>query len=258
MKLVARTPRFHVYDEFLPEADFAAVWNYVQLETYAPVHRDTWVKVWRIGDGIPLGATTAVLYQKSGPAGAAPDEHAKRGEFRIYPTHSGIDRALARIVEHLGDFADLIGERDVDFDKVSARSFLYSRGTALSWHEDDTCYSGGYAYYVHPEWRSQWGGELLIADESTRPEDVSGEGPVLVERRGGALKATRVRIPPFLDNTRQDAVLSRQGMGRYIAPKPNRLVVIAGGTPHRINPVNDSAGDHVRSTIAGFFHRPAS
>jgi Rps23 Pro-64 3,4-dihydroxylase Tpa1-like proline 4-hydroxylase len=53
-------------------------------------------------------------------------------------------------------------------------------------------------------------------------------------------------------------VLSKLGAGRFIAPKPNRLVVIAGGTCHRISPVTTSAGDHVRCTVAGFFHRPLS
>jgi Rps23 Pro-64 3,4-dihydroxylase Tpa1-like proline 4-hydroxylase len=45
-------------------------------------------------------------------------------------------------------------------------------------------------------------------------------------------------------------------MGTYIAPQPNRLVVIAGGNPHMIHKVSAAAGDHVRCTIAGFFMVP--
>ena len=95
-------------------------------------------------------------------------------------------------------------------------------------------------------------------DESTRFQEANRDALISVTREGGALKAKRVRIPPFLDDTPQDAMLQKLGVGRFISPKPNRLVVIAGGTAHRINPVSSSAGDHVRCTIAGFFHRPAT
>lgn len=258
MKLVAQTSQFRVYDDVLSDKDFRAVWRHVQLESYVSVHQDGWVKVWRIADGVPLGATSAVFLEKPKSSGGGRAREAKRGPTRSYPTHSGLDRVLATIAEHLDDFADLIGQRGVDFDNVSARCFLYPQGTALSWHEDDTTYSGGYAFYAHPEWRSQWGGELLIADEGSRFQEPTGDDLISVTRVDGALQAKRIRIPPFLDNTRQDAALSAIGMGRYIAPKPNRLVVIAGGNPHMINPVNASAGDHVRCTIAGFFHRPSA
>ena len=53
-------------------------------------------------------------------------------------------------------------------------------------------------------------------------------------------------------------MLGKLGMGQYISPKPNRLVVIAGGNPHMINKVSPSAGDHGRCTIAGFFHCPSA
>jgi hypothetical protein len=259
MQLVERTSQFHVYDDVLSDEDFRALWNYVQLETYAPVHQDSFVKVWRTTDGVPLGATTAVFYgkPKPGAGAAAADGGPKHGVAKLYPSHTAVDRVLATLAQHLDDFAELIGKQDVDFDRVSARSFLYPAGTALSWHADDVQYAGGYAFYTHPEWRPQWGGELLVADESTRSQDPGGGEIVSIAREGGALKATRIRIPPFLDSSRQDAVLSRRGLGRFISARPNRLVVIAGGNPHRVNPVSAAAGDHVRCSISGFFHRPA-
>jgi hypothetical protein len=256
VKLVARTSQFHVYDDVLTEKTFEAVWKYVQLESYVPVHHDEWAKVWRLSDGVPLGAPSAVLLEKpraaEGPVAGGP---ARRGQTRFYPTGTALDRLLEAVVEHLDDFAELVGRRGADYENVSARAFLYPQGSALSWHEDDTRYSGGYAFYAHPEWRSQWGGELLIADESTRSKDIEGDELITVSRAGGRLEASKVRIPPFLDSRRQDAVLSELGMGRYVAPKPNRLVVIAGGNPHMISRVSPAAGDHVRCTIAGFFHK---
>jgi hypothetical protein len=261
MKLIERNPQFHVYDDVLSVEDFRAVWHYIQLESYVPVHHDEWAKVWRISDGIPLGATAAVFLEKpkSPASGVTAGGEAKRGRglSRAYPTHTALDRVLETIVEHLDQFTELVGERGVAFENISARSFLYPQGTGLSWHEDDVLYSGGYAFYAHPEWNSQWGGELLVADESTRSRDIESEQIVTLVRDEGRIKLTKTRIPPFLDNARQNAVLGNVGMGRYITPKPNRLVVIAGGNPHMINAVRSAAGDHVRCTIAGFFHCPA-
>jgi Rps23 Pro-64 3,4-dihydroxylase Tpa1-like proline 4-hydroxylase len=38
-------------------------------------------------------------------------------------------------------------------------------------------------------------------------------------------------------------------------PKPNRLVILKGGVTHRVAPVSQAAGEHVRASIAGFFLR---
>jgi hypothetical protein len=252
MKLVAQTAQFHVYDDVLTDKDFQAVWNYVQLESYVPVHHDGWVKVWRMSDGVPLAATTTVMYeapkQASAQAPAGDDKH-----HRVYPTHTGLDRVLEALVTNLDQFADLVGKRGVDFDNISARTFLYPQGTGLSWHEDAVGYTGGYAFYAHPGWNVQWGGELLVADESTRSQPFEGDQLVVLTRQEGTPRLTKIRIPPFLDNPRQNAVLGQRGMGCYITPKPNRLVVIGGGNAHMINRVSPAAGDHARCTIAGFF-----
>jgi hypothetical protein len=248
VKLVAETSQFHVYDDVLSEKDFRAVWQYVQLESYVPVHHTEWVKVWRISDGIPLGATTTVLYK--GPP--------TPGGGRVYPTHTGLDRLLEALGGQLDQLTGLIGKLGADFDNFSARSFLYPEGTGLSWHEDAVGYTGGYVYYAHPEWNVQWGGELMIADESARPGESESDRVVVLTRQDGALKLTKIRIPPFLDNTSQNAAIGARGLGTYIAPKPNRLVVIGGGNPHMINKVSAAAGDRVRCTIAGFFTLPRS
>ena len=176
MKLVSQTKQFHVYDDVLPEKDFRAVWNYVQLESYVPVHHDGWVKVWRISDGVPLGAPATVLYESPGRPSAAEDAKGAR----IYPTHTGLDRVLDVLRNHADKLADVVGKWGVDFENVSARSFLYPQGTGLSWHEDAVNYTGGYAFYAHPEWNVQWGGELLVADESARAQSFEDDRlPVL-------------------------------------------------------------------------------
>lgn len=43
--------------------------------------------------------------------------------------------------------------------------------------------------------------------------------------------------------------------GSYLSPIPNRLVVIKGGTQHKIAAVSSEAGHHLRTAITGFFVR---
>ena len=45
------------------------------------------------------------------------------------------------------------------------------------------------------------------------------------------------------------------GSGVFVAPTPNRLVVIRGGTRHKIARVSLLAGEHFRLSLAGFFRR---
>ncbi len=99
---------------------------------------------------------------------------------------------------------------------------------------------------------------MFLADESSRSQDLGAETVIALRREGTQLRPTTVHIPAFLDNEQENARLGRIGLGRYIAPRPNRLVVIVGGTPHMINRVSPAAGDHVRCSISGFFHRPGS
>ena len=45
------------------------------------------------------------------------------------------------------------------------------------------------------------------------------------------------------------------GGGLFLPPTPNRLVLIKGGTPHKIAAVSSRAGDHLRIAITGFFFK---
>jgi Rps23 Pro-64 3,4-dihydroxylase Tpa1-like proline 4-hydroxylase len=45
--------------------------------------------------------------------------------------------------------------------------------------------------------------------------------------------------------------------GTFINPKPNRLVVLRGGTRHCIKKVESAAGQAFRASVAGFFFNAA-
>jgi hypothetical protein len=109
----------------------------------------------------------------------------------------------------------------------SLGTWIYRPGTGLGWHSD-TGWLASYIYYLHPVWRSNWGGELLVADEGAAAPVVSGGTSDTAEsvcRTGGA----------------------------FIYPRPNRLVLLRGGTLHCIKKVETAAGDSSRTSLSGFF-----
>jgi hypothetical protein len=119
-----------------------------------------------------------------------------------------------------------------DYKNLSIRSYLYPRETKLSWHNDKG-YKAAVIFYTHPYWASTWGGDLMIAYTPELNKDY---------------------VPnPCLDHTFEDKFIGHYGMGQYISCKPNRMVLTKGGVWHSINRVDKDAGDHVRSSVVGFY-----
>lgn len=195
-----------VYDDVMKPEEFSSIWQFVQMENYMMPHITNWSKVWRITDGTSLGGN---LYDNSDA-----------------PFNNQMDLINHYIVEIAKMHPELIGE----YKKLYLRSYIYPRGTKLSWHNDKG-YTAAIIFYTHPYWGSTWGGELLIA----KTQEVQGVPP------------------PHLDHTFEDSLLSQYGYGHFITPKPNRLVITKGGVWHQINRVDDDAGDHCRASIVGFF-----
>lgn len=218
MRLVTKNKQFIIFDDFLPLEDFVLVQNYVRNENYQTFDANKIHKNHNIFDGTPLIGKSSVILE----------EH-----------KSSIITGLNLFVEHLLTTTDVlfewVGRKDVDWESFTAKVFLYPQGAGLIWHDDGGIKTGSYAFYTHPRWNVQWGGDLLIPDESTRNVDYpSGQDS------------------HYEYDTQKNIDV---GIGQYIAPKPNRLVVIAGGNPHRINKVEPMAGDNLRCSISGFFVR---
>jgi hypothetical protein len=126
----------------------------------------------------------------------------------------------------------------------SLGTWTYRPGTGLGWHSD-TGWLAGYIYYLHPVWRSNWGGELLVATE----DDDAPSGAKSIAR-----SAVHSAPAPAASGGTGDAAESvcRTG-GVFIYPRPNRLVLLRGGTLHCIKKVETAAGDSSRTSLSGFF-----
>ena len=116
----------------------------------------------------------------------------------------------------------------------SASTWIYRPGFGLEWHSD-TGWLAGYIYYLHPVWRSSWGGELLVAAPGTSSSDAAPATASRSEHSRGAVETVC------------------QTGGAFIYPRPNRLVLLRGGTLHCVKKVESAAGKAFRASLSGFF-----
>ncbi|MEE8202846.1 MAG: 2OG-Fe(II) oxygenase [Alphaproteobacteria bacterium] len=257
MKLVTKTSAFAVFDDVLSPPAFDQVWQYVQRENYQSVHHQMWLKAWRLGDGAPLAGpvifsdrTTARVANNVESDDLLPDELVHNF---VYPTGRQVDPLTETMLAQEGAWGELVGRKGREWVGFTVRAFLYPQGTALSWHLDLGRYSGAYIYYAHPYWNVKWGGELMVADDPTRDAGGDPHDPTTASIYQ---PDKSMRFGQHLDNEWENERLMEIGAGRYVVPKPNRLVIVGLGTAHCINPVSNAAGDNARATITGFFIAP--
>ena len=242
MKQVISNPQFLVIDDFLNVDHFRLVWRYLQNEPYQHIHQEGIVPVFRTTDGNALVGRTVY---------AAADRRSDRESFRAlvakdsgalaYPAEVGADIVVAAILRRTTSLKPWIGERSGDWRYLTATAWAYPQGTALSWHRDGEFYTGAYIYYGHEEWNVTWGGELLIADER-------------IDKKRNKKLREQSTMHQF-DNDAENKHLLTRGVGQYVMPKPNRLIVLSAGYTHAIAPIRPAAGRHVRASVSGFFIR---
>jgi hypothetical protein len=217
-------PHLIVIDDFLDEDEWSDVWTMFQFVDLAPVARTS--GAWKGDDGSPLGGDAIVTPPRDA---ALADPGERPGQF---PSGTALDHVLGAVLGQMDALAAVVGD---EWAHVTARPYVYPAGSALSWHGDDTAhYTGAFIYYAHPHWNAHWGGELLLAE--TAPD---ADLPIMAHR--------------FDDEAYSEALLD-VGAGRFVMPKPNRLVVL-GNAPHMVCPVRAAAGSNVRASISGFFLR---
>jgi hypothetical protein len=227
MRRTYATSQFVVIDDFLSPADHLAAWRAIQDESFEPVPLAR--GVFRVADGQALRSTITYLWS---------DHHALPPRDRWIPRLRGVgphEAMLAAFVAAAAQEEPLLGAKGRDWGALLLTPCLYRRGDAISWHTDGFSYTGALAYYPHLEWNCLWGGELLFVDERTRKDP-----------RHFARKY-------LLDNPEENERLLDPGVGRFVFPRPNRLVLIAAGNEHMLAEIRGAAGNNVRASFAGFF-----
>lgn len=235
MKLTLENEQFAVFDDVLPPRALEQLWNHFQATKFTAVPVGLPGSPWLPTDGPAMMGPGLVAW--ADPANKTIDpEHAR------FPTSTPIDPLIQRLLDEQPRLAPWVGPAIQEWAVLSAVPWLYPPGSGLSWHTDSSMYSGAFTYYLHPTWDPQWGGELVFAHPSARAERelVPGDHSQRFDRSPLA------------------ASIAEMGIGHYVVPRRNRLVVIAGGHPHKIARVDVTAGHHVRASIAGFYVRARS
>ena len=242
MKWRSNTDQFAVIDDFLSDEDWTEVHQYMEYTTYLHVADGGWNGAWRLDDG-------RVMRGPSISYGEHPNTEAK------YPTHLGVDRFISSLINVSAELRKQIGKEETDWDCFTLLPMLYPRNSGLYWHRDAAGWTGSYTYYVHREWNIEWGGELMVSNAPNK--DIPKDWGVFMSspRKGDGIKGEQ-SFGAHLDNRDANKKLMDPGMGTFIAPKPNRLVVISEGNPHTISQIRPAAGDRFRMSLSGFFQRP--
>ncbi|WP_058467785.1 2OG-Fe(II) oxygenase [Fluoribacter gormanii] len=234
MKLVFNNDVFAVIDDFLELSAFEQIWSFIQTKKFKFVHSSRWINAFSLEDGSPLWGGVTISHPRPEPCTTE----------QIYPTNTTIDLFIKELIAESYEFGHLIGFKDIDWDFFYARPYLYPRGAGLSWHTDGKYkISGAYVYYCHPIWDINWGAELLI--NPTPQLDFDYSEVTLINN-------TKKKVGFHLNSSELNKYAA-DGIGHYIVPKPNRLVIFKNDILHCIKKVEHSAGNHVRASITGFF-----
>lgn len=240
MRITLECEQFVVFDDVLEPPELAALWAHFQSLTFQAINLGAPLSPWLPTDGRPMTGPAVAAW--ADPAAAIPDsKHAR------FPTGTPVDPLIQRLLDEAPRLGAWVGAPVEEWVVMTAVAWLYPLGSALSWHTDSTTYSGAFAFYLHPRWDPHWGGELMFAHPSARHQRELALDP----DSGQPLAEHAQRF----DRAALSARIAERGIGACVVPRPNRLVVLAGGHPHKIARVEPAAGDHVRASIAGFYVR---
>ena len=142
------------------------------------------------------------------------------------PIGLGMDKIAVEFAKAI-EMSGFYGRQGENWEDVAFRVYKQARGSKLTCHSDSPQYVGAGVYYCHAEWKSSWGGELFFPDVASTSES---DG----EKRG-----LNDKIQHF-------------ATGKYISPKPNRMVLIRGGVLHSTNRIDPDAGNNVRTSVSAF------
>jgi len=221
---------FEVIDAFLSDEDFQACRLRLQHEDFCLRNTGEWLK----GDGF-----SPVQNLETSPTRI--DHSRLLGGF-FGETYVPLLNQLAVLIRD-EQAATIIGVPGIDWQYISFITTMFPAGGGLPWHPDSNGKTGAFIYYLHDKWQANWGGDLLLYDHKE---------PLSEWRKQSLFGETQPMVPAF-DDAEQSEYLMERGMGYYVRPKPNRLVIFMQGIHHMVGSVDSSAGGICRTAIAGFF-----
>ena len=213
---------YAIADDFLSQQDHLGLWDAFQASVDSPAGMREWNRFYQLMDGEDLVTST---FRQRRPL-------LRDGTANSTSSPAGLRTFSEKL------FALMTADRPplpLDaWTAFSASAWIHRAGSGLAWHSD-TGRVAAYIYYMHPQWRSSWGGELLVAT-------------------GGSSSDAAASRPG--DPTDAEQVCATGGV--FIYPRPNRLVLLRGGTLHCVKNVERAAGTAIRASVSGFFFDTAA
>jgi len=224
-KVVMKTPEVLVVDDFLEQEAWDRLLNQVQCDEWTQSQPDD--KYWHITDGANYKASKRFL--------------------RDAPFNDNYD-IWADAIRAFAD-SEPAQEYVAGYTDIAMRCHGYPVGSKNPWHTD----MGGvtYSYYLHKHWQINWDSMLLVL-----PKDSVEYKQMMRKLPGTKQQDTYVGTGTLemFEQAEKQKGLIEHGMGYFVAPKPNRLVLINKNVVHGITRVDKDAGENVRLTITGFFN----
>lgn len=221
-----QTPEILVVDDFLADESWDRLHNQVQCDEWTQSQADD--KYWHITDG--------------------PNYKASKLFLRDYPFDNNYDiwaTAIKTFADDCAEAQDFVA----GYTDIAMRCHGYPVGSKNPWHTD----MGGvtYSYYLHKHWQINWDSTLLVLPRG------SVEYKQIMRKLPGTKQIDTYRGTGTLEMFEQaekQKNLIDYGIGTFISPKPNRLVLIGKNVVHGITRVDKDAGENVRLTLTGFFN----
>jgi hypothetical protein len=224
--VVLKTPEVLVVDDFLSKVYWDRLYNQVQLDEWTQSQTDD--KYWHITDG--------------------PNYKASKRFLKDTPFNDNYD-IWAECIKAFADYCEEAQDFVKGYTDIAMRCHGYPVGSKNPWHMDMGFVT--YSYYLHRHWQINWDSTLLVL-----PKGSVEYRQMLLKLEGTKQKDTYAGTGALemFEQAEKTKNLMDYGMGTFISPKPNRLVLINKNVVHGITRVDKDAGENVRLTLTGFFN----
>ena len=212
-----------VFDHAMEPTVFGAIRHELAHGRYNSVHAHGWDKAWRLTDGTPMRGG-GVYYDPT---------HAFDRAGARYPTSSVVDTFIDELRRLTGAHR-LVGREGVDSGgDLPLALALPGRQRAVAASRRGRIQRGVHLLRSPPLGESTGVASFWCSTTTTRP------------------RRTRPGVTGWMEDDEVGSALAT-----CVFPQPNRLVFVGPDRPHMVTRVDPNAGDHVRTSLAGFFLRP--
>ena len=225
--IVKQTPECLVVDDFLSDDAWDKVLNQIQLDHWELGHPDD--RFWHMTDGRHYKSEKRFLSET--------------------PLNDNYDLWF-NAMKAFADECEAAQPYVRNYSDIACRAMAYPRGSKNPWHHDFGATT--YTYYIHKEWKAQWDGSLLIIPQgAAKIKQNMRVMPGTV--RNDSYRHDFLPMELFEQKDKYNQILE-YGLGDFVLPKPNRLILINAKTVHGINRVDPDAGENMRLSLTGFFN----